>query len=134
MSIGRRRGFTLIEALVAVVLAAIGVTASVSAFSVLSKAQARSMEKERMIRLADAKFHELAAMGNLTNVGGTFEDQGEQRYTWEATSEPTGIENVTQLTVSVSMSESTGREGSDTVQGAVYEEPLSSTTTTGGTP
>lgn len=120
---GRSRGFTLIEALVAVVLAAVGVTASVGAFSVLAKSQARAMEKERMIRLATEKYHELAAMGNLTNVGGTFEDRGEERYNWEAATDPTGIENLTQLTVTVSLTDEFQRQASETVYGAVYEEP-----------
>lgn len=132
----RRRGFTLVEALVAVVLAGVGVAASVSAFGALEKSEANAIEKERMIRLATEKYNELAAMGDLNNVGGTFDDRGEDRYVWEASVETTGIENVSQLNVTVSLSDSMNRERSETVYGVVYEEPASSTTgtTPGGNP
>lgn len=127
---GRKRfGFTLIEALVAATLAGIGVAAAVGAFGALTRGQARTNEKERMVRLAVDKYEELSAMGSLTNVGGTFADQGEDRYLWEAAVDTTGIENVSQLTVTISLSDSLGREATESVTGLVYEEPLS----TGGT-
>ncbi len=123
---GRKRfGFSLIEALVAVTLAGIGVAAAVGAFGALAKGQARANEKERMVRLAVDKYEELAAMGALTSVGGTFEDVGEDRYRWEASVDTTGIENVSQLTVTITLAESLGRQGSEEVTGLVYEEPLS---------
>lgn len=132
MSRGRRRfGFSLVEALVAVVLAGIGVAAAVGALGTLIKAQARANEKERMTRFAVSKYDELASLGSLTNVGGTFEGQGESRYVWEAYVDTTGIENVSQLTVTVSLSDAMGREGSESVYGVVYEEPIA---TDGGTP
>lgn len=123
---GRKRfGFSLVEALVAATLAGIGVAAAVGAFGALSRGQARANEKERMVRLAVDKYDELAAMGSLTNVGGTFADIGEDRYTWEAAVDTTGIENVSQLTITISLSESMNREATETVTGLVYEEPLS---------
>lgn len=125
MSRGRRRyGFSLIEALVAVVLAGIGVAAAVGALGTLAKSQARANEKERMTRLAVEKYEELASMGSLTNVGGTFEDRGENRYVWEALVDTTGVENVSQLTVTVSLSESMVRQNSESIYGLVYEEPI----------
>ena len=132
MSRGRNRlGFSLVEALVAVVLAGVGVAAAVGALGALVKSQARANEKERMTRFAVEKFEELAAMGSLTNVGGTFENKGEDRYVWEAYVDTTGIENVSQLTVTVSLSESMVRQSSESVYGVVYEEPIE---TDGGTP
>lgn len=126
----KRFGFSLVEALVAAALAGIGVAASVGAFGALARSQAKANEKERMVRLAIDKYDELAAQGSLTNVGGTFEESGEGRYVWEAAVETTGVENVTQLTVTVSLSQSLNREGSESVVGLVYEEPISTGATT----
>lgn len=122
------KGFTLIEALVAVVLAGVGVAASIQGLAALTKAQAKSQEKERMIRLAAAKYDELVATGQATNVGGTFDDWGETRYTWEALVDPTGEQDLSQLTVTVKTS-SDSRSVQEQVSGLVYEPPIS----TGGT-
>ena len=126
---GGKRGFTLIEALVAVVLAGIGVAAALQGIASLTKAQAKSVERELMMRLADEKLHELIATGDTTNVGGTFEDQGEDRYTWEAASDTVGVENLSQITVTVRLQNQT-RQAEESVSTLVYEPPQ----TSGGTP
>ncbi len=129
----RQRGFTIVEALVAVVLTGIGVVAALNGLSALAKSQALTTEKERMSRLAVAKYDELASTSELTNIGGTFEDQGEDRYVWEASTANTDTEYLTELTVTVSLIDSYNRTSSQSVSGLVYEEPQSSTSTGTGT-
>ena len=119
-----RKGFTLIEALVAVVLAGIGVAGSIQGIAALTKAQAKSQEKEVMVRLAQAKFDELIAIGEATNIGGTFDDWGDPRYTWEAVVDTTGQESLSQLTVTIKSS-ADGRSVEQSISGLVYEAPIS---------
>lgn len=127
MSSGRRlsfrRGFTLVEALVAVVLAGVGVAATLNGIAALTQAQARATEKERMVRLALSMYDELVATGDVTNIGGVFDDPGASRFVWEASTEPAGVENLTILTVTVRLNEDQQREASEEVVGLVYEEP-----------
>ncbi|MBV6458131.1 MAG: hypothetical protein HONBIEJF_01254 [Fimbriimonadaceae bacterium] len=119
-----KRGFTLVEALVAVVLAGVGIVAAVQGISSTSKAQALMTEKERMLRLASQQFDDLIATGQTTSMGGNFEDLGEDRYLWDAEFSPTGEENLSQLEVTVRLSNS-AREHEESVTGFVYLQPQS---------
>lgn len=130
MSGARRRGFTIVEALVATVLTGIGVAAAVNGLASLTKAQALALERERMNRLAVMKLDELIATGQITNVGGTFEEMGENRYLWEASVGTTGVENLSQLTVSVRLAEGSTRSAELSATALAYEEPQA---TVGGT-
>ncbi len=123
MSVGRKRGFTIVEALVAVVLTGIGVAASVNGLASLTKAQALAIERERMSRLAVMKLDDLIATGQITNVGGTFEEMGDERFLWEASVSTTGVENLSQLTVSVRLAETSGRSAEVNATALAYEEP-----------
>jgi len=117
-----KRGFTLVEALVAVVLAGVGIVAAVQGISSTAKAQALMTEKERMLRLASQQFDDLIATGQTTSMGGTFADLGEDRYLWDAEFSPTGEENLSQLQVTVRLAD-TAREHEESVTGFVYLQP-----------
>ncbi|HZH97617.1 MAG TPA: prepilin-type N-terminal cleavage/methylation domain-containing protein [Fimbriimonadaceae bacterium] len=119
---GARRGFTLVEALVAVALTAIGVVAVLQGMAALTKAEAMMIEKERMQKLALDKYNEIAGTSDRLTTTGDFSDRNENRYSWSATVEPTGVESLDQLTVTVSLT-GTNREREETVSGLIYEAP-----------
>jgi prepilin-type N-terminal cleavage/methylation domain-containing protein len=97
------RGFTLFEALVAVVLLGVGIAGSVGALSSLGRAQIAANESERMSELARRKYDELSVSDQVqaASLSGDFADWNENRYVWEASVTPTGVENLESLTVVV---------------------------------
>lgn len=131
MSSGKR-GFTVVEALVATVLTGVGIAAAVNGLRSLTLAQAAALERERMNRYAVAKLDELVATGQITNVGGTFEEFGDDRYLWESSAATTGVENLTQLSVTVRLSDDSARSAEISVTTLAFEEPEA--TVAGGNP
>ena len=98
----KRRGFTMMEAIVSVALLAVGIVAALSAIGQMTKAEAIVQEGERMRRLADEKLQELIATGDYQTITeGDFTERGENRYTWTSLLDPTGVENLETLTVTV---------------------------------
>lgn len=122
-----RRGFTVVEALAATVLTGLGVAAAVQGLASLTHAQAIVVERERMNRLAVMKLDELIATGQLTNVGGTFEEMGETRYYWESSVATTGVENLTQLIITVRLADNIARSLEVRTSALAFEEPQIST-------
>lgn len=78
-----QRGFTVIEAAVALVLAAIGVIAGMEAINSLVRGQTRTYDHERMLRLAREKFEEIVAIQDFTTPGGDFTDRNDPKHVWE---------------------------------------------------
>ena len=103
MSIGRNRGFTLVEAMVSVVLLAVGITAILGTLGEMTKARGRSIATERMQQLAFDKYDELVGTGDYTtpSLSGDFQDRNESRYTWRAEFLQTGTTNLESFTVYV---------------------------------
>ena len=98
----RRRGFTLVEAIVSVALLAVGIVAALSTIGQMTKTEGIVQEGERMRRLADEKLQELIATGDYETITeGDFTERGENRYNWTSALEPTGVENLESLTVTV---------------------------------
>lgn len=110
MSRGFKSGFTLIEAMVTVALVAVGVVGVIGGFGALTASQTRAQESERMQRLAFQKYDELLATQGttLTDLGGDFADQGQAGLKWEASVQPTGVENLDSITVTVSRMNDSG--------------------------
>jgi len=98
--------------------------AAVQGISSTGKAQALMMEKERMLRLAAQQYDDLIATGQTTSMGGTFQDIGEDRYLWDAEFTPTGEENLSELKVTIRLSD-TVREHDESITGFVYLQPQS---------
>src|SRR4051794_38471747 len=79
----RSKGFTIIEALVALTLAGIGVAGAIEGIRSLTKSQTRMLEGEHMHRLAFEKYQEIIATQDLTTPSGDFGDRNESGFTWE---------------------------------------------------
>ncbi len=124
-----RKGFTLIEALVAVVLAGVGVVSAVRGLSSLTTAQARLSNKETMYRLAEDKFEEISGQIQPVSESGDFSEQGLTGFQWESEVATTGVENVSLLTVTISSTDESASSQTEVVEGLVYRTPQA----TGGT-
>lgn len=97
-----RRGFTLVEALVSVFLLGVGIVATVSTLGQMTRTEGHMQESERMRRLADMKLQELIATGDYQFItSGDFSEQGDARYDFVAALEPTGVESLELLRVTV---------------------------------
>lgn len=93
----------MLEVLVAGLIVAIGISALMSGFGALSQSQRRMVERETVERLVHAKLKELVATREyLTVTEGDFSLEGLDDYTWEASVQESGIENVQHLLLTVS--------------------------------
>jgi len=129
-----RAGFTLIEALVAAALLATGVAATLGAFGALNHTEASAREVETMQRLAFQKYDELLATStDLTAPqDGDFSDQNLSGYTWKSEEEPSGVENLDAVTVTVQKAnDNSSNPLSAVAYGLVYVPPT--TTDSGAT-
>jgi len=104
MSSPTRSGFSLVEALVAVVLAGGGIAALVSAIGATTRGEAKAIQSEKMQRLAVQKLDEVIATQDFNSQGGNFADDGEPDMDWSMTDDTTSVENLEQVTVTVSKS------------------------------
>ncbi|RYG26091.1 prepilin-type N-terminal cleavage/methylation domain-containing protein [bacterium] len=127
----RQRGFTLLEAMAAVVLLGIGIATSVGSFGTLARSESNTRQTEKMYRLAQAKLAELVATGQATaSSDGDFTEQNEPDYTWRLEVNTSGITDLDAVTLSVGQRDSSrGEVRLDTL---VYVPP--ETTTGTGTP
>lgn len=131
----KRRGYSMIEALVSVALLSIGIVAVLGAYTGLARTQRKAMESERMQRLAIDKYQELVGTEALQtqSLSGDFSDRGEDRYTWQATVETTGTENLSSLNVTVQTRDGAEDGPTQFASGVVYI-PQTTTTPADGTP
>ncbi len=119
-----RRGFTLVEAVVSTALLGVGIAASIAALGEMTRVESLVREREQMQRLALEKHAELVATGDyaLGQLEGEFTGTGRDRYLWTATYEPTGVENLYRIVVTVGRAE--GEDGpSETADGLLFVPP-----------
>ncbi len=136
MSRGSASGFTLIEALVSVALVAIGIASVLGGFASLTISQRKVRDTEKMQRLALQKYDEIVATDSLeaTTLSGDFTDYGEDALQWSASVEPTGVENLMALTVTVESRDNPDSEPRQVISGTVYQSPDTGAGTPTGAP
>jgi len=126
-----RRGFTLIEALAAVVILGIGIVAAMTAFGSLTQSEANARQTEKMVRMAQDKLAELVATGQATqSANGDFTDQNEPDYTWDLQVNTSDITDLSSVSISVNQANSS--RGPVKLDTMIYVPPQT-TTGTGGT-
>lgn len=119
-----RRGFTMVEALASVALLLVGIVAALSAIGSMTRAETFMREGERMRRLADQKVAELIATGDYQYVSdGDFTDLGEDRYQFSVALEPTGVEGLEVVIVTVTNVNRRNDPGHEATQ-LVYIPPV----------
>jgi prepilin-type N-terminal cleavage/methylation domain-containing protein len=115
MTSGQRAkyGFTLIEALVAVVILAIGIVGTMAGYQNLSRIESRSQQSELLQRLAYEKYDEEIAtpQAQLAATSGDFGDRNLTGYTWALTVDPTSVTDLMAVTVTVTKDSDAGRSG-----------------------
>ena len=77
-TVRNRRGFTLVVALVAVILCGVGVVAAMQALASLQKTNINAVHAERLLRLATNKIEEIGVTSSITETptDGDFSDDG----------------------------------------------------------
>ena len=115
------KGLTLVEVLVAATIVGLAVTSMMGALSMTSRGEAKLLEKEEINRITESKLKELVTTGEWQfSLSGEFEDPMLAAYAWELETEPTGIEGLEMLSLTVI------REASDlqeTMTQLVYVPP-----------
>jgi type II secretion system protein I len=101
----RRRAFTLIEVLAALLLMAIVIPVAMQGMSIASRAGLLGQRKAAAMRVAERMINELIVTGemNQTSSSGTVVD-GDTSYPWTMQSEPWTEDSMTHVTVKVTFS------------------------------
>lgn len=124
----RSRGFTLLEAMAAVVLLGVGIVGAMSANAQVIRVESRARQSERMMRLAQAKLAELIATGQAeTSTNGDFADQNLPDVTWNLEVNTTGITDLNSATMTVQLQNSDQSYRLDTL---LFVPPQTTTGTT----
>lgn len=120
-----RKGFTLIETLVAATVVGIGVAGSISAIGSMTRTERRVRESAMVRQLAIEKYDELAATGDLqyAPLDGDFADRNLNDWRWSVETEPADVENILIVRVRVTTPDDSEDQGYQltTVR---YEPPI----------
>jgi len=125
----RKRGFTLIEMLVAVVLLGVGIAGVMSGFSRLARTEWQVRESELMMRLATNKLEELTATGDILTDGqtGDFTDEDNPDFHWSTKLEASGVTDLQIATITVTAGASRDAR-STSLSTLIYQPPTTGTT------
>jgi type II secretion system protein I len=129
----RKTGFTLIEALVALALVALALVGVMGGIQSLGKADIKARDADLMQRLVAQKMMTLGVTEDPSTADdrGDFADQGHPEIAWQMDVEPSGTDNLNQVTVTA-----TKDNESQALTGLVYTRPTTTTAAaaTGATP
>jgi len=118
------------EVLVSITLLSIGIVSVVGGLRALNEGQARAFETEKVQRLAVRKLDELISTQQIgtTDTNGDFSDYGEPNYEWKATVQPSGIQSLDLITLTVDKSGGRSSDPGARIDTLYFEAP----TTSGG--
>lgn len=120
----RKRGYTLIEALVSAVLLAVGIVSGLSAMSNMTRTEGKARETQLFWKIAQEKFDEVRATGDIdfAPVDGTFEEPDRAGISWSVETEPSDVENLTTVRVQVYRT-SEGEDSGITLSTLIFVQP-----------
>ena len=123
-----KRGFTIIEAVVAIALTAVTIVGALGGIRAMTRGETIRLETEYQRRLTLEKYQEILATQDFTTASGDFSDRNDTKYTWEMSTNPTSITNLVTLTVKVHPTDSSETKDVYSVSGLVYQAPQTTTT------
>jgi type II secretory pathway pseudopilin PulG len=124
-----RRAFTLVEAMVAVILCGVGVVAAMQALASLQKTNINAVHSERLLRLASNKIEEIGVTSPVTETptDGDFSDDGAPDASYNIDVQPGTIDGT--YAVTITASDAVSQQSLSTV---IFDASSTSTTGTGG--
>jgi len=116
-----RRGFTLIEVLVTILLVSVALVGAMHGLRALAAADIRARRADLLQALAQQKLEELRATEDPRTLDdrGDFSEQGHPEITWTLTVQPSGAENVDEVQVTA-----TQGDYSQSLKELIYVPPL----------
>ncbi len=104
LTVRSNRGFTLVEALVAVVLCGVGVVAAMQALSSLQKTNINAVHAERLLRLATNKVEEIGVTSPITETptDGDFSEDGAPDATYSVDIQAGTVDGTYVVTITAS--------------------------------
>ena len=126
-----RRAFTLVEAMVAVILCGVGVVAAMQALASLQKTNINAVHSERLLRLAANKIEEIGVTSLVTETptDGDFADDGAPDASYNIDVQPGTVEGT--FVVTITATDAVSQQSLSTI---VFDSSSTSTTGTGGQP
>ncbi len=124
-----RRAFTLVEAMVAVILCGVGVVAAMQALASLQKTNINAVHSERLLRLAANKIEEIGVTSPVTETptDGDFTDDGAPDASYNIDVQPGTVEGT--YVVTITATDAVSQQSLSTI---VFDSSSTSTTGTGG--
>ena len=124
-----RRAFTLVEAMVAVILCGVGVVAAMQALASLQKTNINAVHSERLLRLAANKIEEIGVTSPVTETptDGDFTDDGAPDASYNIDVQPGTVEGT--FVVTITATDAVSQQSLSTI---VFDSSSTSTTGTGG--
>ena len=124
-----RRAFTLVEAMVAVILCGVGVVAAMQALASLQKTNINAVHSERLLRLAANKIEDIGVTSPVTETptDGDFTDDGAPDASYNIDVQPGTVEGT--YVVTITATDTVSQQSLSTI---VFDSSSTSTTGTGG--
>jgi len=124
-----RRAFTLVEAMVAVILCGVGVVAAMQALASLQKTNINAVHSERLLRLAANKIEEIGVTSPVTETptDGDFSEDGAPDASYNIDVQVGSVDGT--YVVTITASDAVSQQSLSTV---IFDASSISTTGTGG--
>ncbi len=124
-----RRAFTLVEAMVAVILCGVGVVAAMQALASLQKTNINAVHAERLLRLAANKIEEIGVTSPVTETptDGDFSEDGAPDASYNIDVQAGSVDGT--YVVTLTASDAVSQQSLSTV---IFDASSISTTGTGG--